>query len=157
MFAEQKLKQLVAAVKEYLPAAQSVQVLATVAAVVVEYLPAAQLVQVAVETLFTASLKVPCGHPAQTLLNSQKPARQRQEVASDSVADIELAGHGVHAVAPMAAEYVPAPQLMQVLPTVAPTVVEYVPAPQLMQVLPTVAPTVVEYLPATQLAQLVLV
>ena len=54
------------------------------------------------------------------------------------------------AVAPVVAEYLPAPQLMQVLAVVAPTVGEYVPAPQLVHTLDVVAPTVGEYPPAKQ-------
>ena len=75
----------------------------------------------AVEALATASLKVPSGHAAQTSLDSRKPALQRQELAAESVAGMELAGHGVHAVEPVAAEYNCAGQLVQVLTSVAPT------------------------------------
>ncbi len=74
----------------------------------------------AVEALATASLKVPSGHAAQTSLDSRKPALQRQELAAESVAGMELAGHGVHAVEPVAAEYNCAGQLVQVLASVAP-------------------------------------
>ena len=73
----------------------------------------------AVEALATASLKVPSGHAAQTSLDSRKPALQRQELAAESVAGMELAGHGVHAVEPVAAEYNCAGQLVQVLASVA--------------------------------------
>jgi hypothetical protein len=51
-------------------------------------------------------------------------------------------------VAPLAAEYLPAPQSMHVLSDVAPNTAEYLPAPQPMHVLSAVAPLAVEYFPA---------
>ena len=55
-------------------------------------------------------------------------------------------------VCPVNAEYVPAPQSMQMLAPVA----EYLPAAQLLQVLDVVAAKIVEYLPAAHEEQLFL-
>ena len=105
----------------------------------------------AVEALPTASLKVPCGHAAHAPLCSRKPASQRQELAAVSVAGCEFAGQAMHALAPAAAEYVPAPQLLQVVASVAPTVAEYVPAAQSEQAS---KDTAALYLPAAHETQL---
>jgi hypothetical protein len=106
----------------------------------------------AVEALPTASLKVPCGHAAHAPLSSRKPALQRQELAAVPVAGCEFAGQAMQVaslVCPVNAEYVPAPQSMQMLAPVA----EYLPAAQLLQVLDVVAAKIVEYLPASQSVQ----
>ena len=76
---------------------------------------------------------------------------QRQELAPQSVAGCEFAGQARHALAPAAAEYVPAPQLLQVVASVAPTVAEYVPAAQSEQAS---KDTVALYLPAAHETQL---
>ena len=89
-------------VVEYLPAAQLMQVLATVAATAVEYLPATQSRHVVATD-------------APTFVEYLPAAQLMQVLAT---------------VAATAVEYLPAAQLMQVLATVAATAVEYLPAPQ---------------------------
>jgi hypothetical protein len=56
----------------------------------------------------------------------------------------------LHAVAPVSALYLPAPQSEHVLTAVAPTAIEYLPAVQLAHAL---TPASEENLPATQLTQ----
>ncbi len=78
---------------------------------------------------------------------------QRHELAAEAVAGCEFAGQATQApaaVAPDAAEYVPATQLRQVADTDAPVAVEYLPASQSTHVAFAVAPVAVEYFPALQ-------
>jgi hypothetical protein len=105
------------------------------------------------DELPTASLNVATGHASQAPASSRKPALQRHEPAAEAVAGCEFAGQATHAeavVTPVAAEYVPAPQLMHVSATDAPTVAEYLPAAQSVQ---SALPAVAEYLPATHATQ----
>jgi hypothetical protein len=80
------------------------------------------------------------------------PILQRQLLSTvDPATDCEFVGQLAHVeatVAPVAAEYVPAPHATQELSAAAPVVVRYLPAPQLVHVLARVAPVAVEYVPA---------
>ena len=110
------------------PAGQVRQVDALVAPVEAEYVPAPHGVQVA---LPVAILYVPATHDEQTPPSGPLyPALQVQSTtASLELGDLELPGHVTQvaaAVAPVEAEYVPTPQLLQVA---LPLAILYVPTP----------------------------
>jgi hypothetical protein len=118
-------------VVEYLPAAQSVQVLSEEAPGVVEYLPAAQWMQ----TEAAAAEYLPA---TQLLQTSPVCAGEPKYLPAAQLS---------HVGAPGVMEYLPAAQSVQVLSEA----VEYVPAAQSLQTLDVVAPGVTEYLPAAHL------
>ena len=158
-----------APIVEYLPAPQSMHAVACVAPVVVMNVPAGQSrhAEAPVTVLYFPATHAAHGTP----LTPVNPTSQRQLVSrlvpmddtesfghfmqvEDAVApttvEYALAGQLVHTEAPVAAEYLPAPQLSQVLPAEAPVVAEYLPAEQLKHVLSVVAAVFPEYLPAVQ-------
>ena len=67
--------------------------------------------------------------------------------------DVLRNGHVLHALTPVALEYVPAGQLTHTLALLAPATPEYAPAAQVRHTLALVAPVTPEYVPAGQSAQ----
>ena len=73
-------------------------------------------------------------------------------IETDPGTDEDAVGQATHALAPVAAEYVPARQFTHAVEELAPDTLEYVPAPQLTHAAAALAPDTTEYVPALQFA-----